>query len=123
MAGLDRCPVCSAPRLYDAMYCPSCGSRFKTESKTETYRCWLHPKKFGLYRCEICGRLICRECRYEHSAKPICKICFISVVLPRKAVIRFQQSVGLRAGLYVEDDGLVLLRREGGRGLSRGGGV
>ncbi|MEM0381496.1 MAG: hypothetical protein QW059_05580 [Nitrososphaerota archaeon] len=100
---MTRCPTCSAPCVDGATYCPFCGSKIKPEQKTEHYRCWIHRNRFAPYRCEICGKLICRDCRYEHSSRPICKVCYISVILPRKAVAIFQQNAVTRSGGDLEE--------------------
>ncbi|MCS7145436.1 MAG: hypothetical protein RMJ28_02910 [Nitrososphaerota archaeon] len=106
---MNRCPVCSSPRVENAAYCPSCGSRINQDQRIETYRCWIHKDRFGLYRCEVCGKLICKECRYEYSSRHICKICYISVVLPSRFVTRFQQRTAFRGDFSTEDGGLILV--------------
>jgi hypothetical protein len=120
---MTRCPTCAAPCVEGATYCPFCGNKIETEQKVETYRCWIHKNRFAPYRCEVCGKLICKECRYEHSSRPICKVCYISVILPKRVVTMFQQHVTIRESNSAGGVGIILLK-DGGKTeptLYRGG--
>ncbi|GEM_PF-985542 len=91
---MRKCPLCLSNVVHEAVYCPSCGTRLAEPTVESLYRCWIHTNRFAPYQCATCGRFICKECRRRHAGRDICKVCYISVLLPKLYMNSFLHSIG-----------------------------
>jgi len=78
----------------EAMFCIYCGSSLTVKtSAQELYRCYYHPDRFAAYRCSICGKMICKSCKYQYTDRDVCRVCYIKEVIPTMVMDKVRWTV------------------------------
>ena len=94
---MKHCDSCGAWMPDEAVFCTYCGSplvfRPPGQPSQELYRCYYHPDRFAAYKCSICGKMICKSCRYQYIDRDVCKVCYIKEVIPTMVMDKVRWTV------------------------------